>query len=84
MPLVHGKSEKALAQNMRTLHADIGKSPHVQSAKQAVAIALETQRRAGGGKPKRSLRNGQVSDRARERMRNGADEDVDRVDAATA
>lgn len=85
MPLIHGKSGKALAENMRTLHADIGKSPHVQSAKQAVAIALETQRRAGGGKPKpkkerRSFRNGQVSDRARDRM----GEDVDRVDAATA
>jgi hypothetical protein len=40
---------------MRTLHADIGKSPHVQSRKQAVAIALNTQReaikkRAGGGR----------------------------------
>lgn len=45
MPLIHSKSQAALKQNMRTLNADIGKSPHVQSRKQAIAIALETQRR---------------------------------------
>jgi hypothetical protein len=83
MPLVHSASQKALDTNMATLHADIGKSKHVQSRKQAIAIALNTQREAKK-KPKRALRNGQVSDRARERMRNGADEDIDRVDAATA
>lgn len=54
MPLIHSKSKAALQQNMRTLHDEIGKSPHVQSRKQAIAIALETQRRAkkkafGGG-----------------------------------
>lgn len=46
MPLVHSASSKALKQNMRTLYADIGKSPHVQSRAQAIAIAMETQRRA--------------------------------------
>lgn len=53
MPLEHSSSKQALENNMRTLHADIGKSPHVQSRDQAIAIALETQRRAknkaGGG-----------------------------------
>lgn len=47
MPLEHSSSPAALHRNMHTLFGDIGKSPHVQSRKQAVAIALETQRRAG-------------------------------------
>jgi hypothetical protein len=47
MPLIKSGSKAALKKNMETLHAEIGKSPHVQSQKQAVAIALETQRRAG-------------------------------------
>lgn len=46
MPLEHSSSPQALKRNMRTLYADIGKSPHIQSRAQAVAIALETQRRA--------------------------------------
>src|SRR5271156_6282098 len=50
MPLIHSASKAALKQNMRTLHDDIGKSPHVQSRAQAVAIALETQRRAAQGR----------------------------------
>lgn len=54
MPLVHSASENALHKNMATLMRDIGRSPHVQSRKQAVAIALDTQRRArawGGRTP---------------------------------
>ena len=47
MPLIHSSSDKALHENMKTLMSDIGKSPHVKSRAQAVAIALETQRRAG-------------------------------------
>jgi hypothetical protein len=49
MPLIHSSSKKALEENMRTLHGEIGKSPHVQSREQAIAIALETQRRAAEG-----------------------------------
>ena len=52
MPLIHSSSKAALKTNMRTLMNDIGKSPHVQSRKQAIAIALSTQRRGkaeGGG-----------------------------------
>jgi hypothetical protein len=45
MPLEHSSSPAALHRNMHTLFGDIGKSPHVQSRKQAIAIALETQRR---------------------------------------
>jgi len=55
MPLIHSKSPYALHENISTLMHDVGKSPHVQSRKQAIAIALETQRRAGkaggGGTP---------------------------------
>jgi hypothetical protein len=46
MPLEHSASKEALRHNMETLHSEIGKSPHVKSQAQAVAIALETQRRA--------------------------------------
>jgi hypothetical protein len=52
MPLEHSASPEALHRNMHTLMGEIGKSPHVQSRKQAIAIALETQRRGrddGGG-----------------------------------
>jgi hypothetical protein len=47
MPLEHSSSDAALHRNMHTLMGEIGKSPHVQSRKQAIAIALETQRRGG-------------------------------------
>lgn len=49
MPLEHSASPAALHRNMHTLFQDIGQSPHVQSRKQAIAIALETQRRARAG-----------------------------------
>jgi hypothetical protein len=47
MPLVHSKSPGAFKTNVRTLMHDVGKSPHVQSRKQALAIAYSTARRAG-------------------------------------
>lgn len=46
MPLVHSSSPKALKQNIRTLMGDVGNSPKIQTRKQALAIAFETQRRA--------------------------------------
>lgn len=62
MPLIHSASKAALAQNMHTLHEDIGKSPHVQSHEQAVAIALHTQDEARKGhKPKRKRRFGSLA-----------------------
>jgi len=52
MPLIHSKSEPAFKKNVETLMGDVGKSPHVQSRQQALAIAFETKRRGradGGG-----------------------------------
>lgn len=46
MPLIHSKSPKAFKTNVGTLMHDIGKSPHVQSRAQALAIAYSTARRA--------------------------------------
>lgn len=54
MPLIHSKSPEAFNSNVRTLMHEVGKSPHVQSREQALAIAYETQRRGkadGGGTP---------------------------------
>jgi hypothetical protein len=42
MPLKKGKSKKVISANIDTLMGEIGKSPHVKSRKQAIAIALET------------------------------------------
>ncbi len=47
MPLVHSGSDKAFKTNVGTLMHDVGKSPHVQSRVQALAIAYDTKRRAG-------------------------------------
>jgi hypothetical protein len=47
MPLQRSSSPEAFKSNVRTLMGEVGKSPHVQSRKQALAIAYETQRRAG-------------------------------------
>jgi hypothetical protein len=51
MPLVKSKSKKAFKANVRTLMNEIGKSPHVQSRRQALAIAYSVKRRgkANGG-----------------------------------
>jgi hypothetical protein len=47
MPLDRSKSPGAFKTNVRTLMHDVGKSPHVQSREQALAIAYSTARRAG-------------------------------------
>lgn len=44
MPLKSGKSKKAFKQNVKTLMGEVGKSPHVQSKKQALAIAYSKKR----------------------------------------
>ncbi len=46
MPLIKSKSKKAVGKNISKMESE--GYPH----KQAVAATLETQRRAGGGKPK--------------------------------
>lgn len=51
MPLLEGSSDEVRNANIRTLMGEIGKSPHVQSREQALAIAYAKQRRgrAEGG-----------------------------------
>ena len=51
MPLIHSGTNAARDENIRTLMHDVGKSPHVQSREQALAIAYSNQRRnrADGG-----------------------------------
>ena len=53
MPLAHGKSKKAFKMNVERLIPEIGKSPHVQSKAQALAIAYQTQRDAKKKKKKK-------------------------------
>jgi hypothetical protein len=45
MPLIHSSSEPAFKANVRTLMGEVGKSPHVKSREQALAIAFATKRR---------------------------------------
>jgi|SRR5215475_12181446 len=45
MPLEHSSSPGAFKRNVSTLMGEVGQSPHVQSRKQALAIAYATQRR---------------------------------------
>jgi hypothetical protein len=51
MPLVQGSSQAAISENIRRLSHEIGKSPHVQSRRQAIAIAesMARRNRARGG-----------------------------------
>jgi hypothetical protein len=51
MPLEHSSSPAAFKRNVSTLMGEVGKSPHVQSREQALAIAYATKRRgrADGG-----------------------------------
>lgn len=69
MPLIKSSSPGALKANISTLMGEVGKSPHVQSRKQALAIAFSNQRRArrenggevdpvllAGGKDSKALR----------------------------
>ena len=46
MPLIKSPSKKAVGKNIET---EVGAG---KPRKQAIAIALDTQRRAGGGKPR--------------------------------
>lgn len=59
MPLIKSGSDKAFKSNVRTLMGEIGKSPHVQSRAQALAIAYSTKRRgkADGGSLTKSVQN---------------------------
>lgn len=47
MPLDKSGTKQAFKSNVKTLMGEVGKSPHVQSRKQALAIAYATKRRAG-------------------------------------
>ena len=38
MPLIKGDSKQAKQHNIKVLMSEVGKSPHVQSKKQAIAI----------------------------------------------
>jgi hypothetical protein len=49
MPLLSGSSKKVIGENIGTLMGEIGKSPHVKSRKQAIAIAFS---KAGKSKKK--------------------------------
>ena len=58
MPLIKSKSPEAFKSNVKTLMGEVGKSPHVQSREQALAIAYATKRRGramGGTAPKISI-----------------------------
>lgn len=46
MPLKTSASKKAFRMNVQQLMKDVGKSPHVQSRAQALAIAYSKQREA--------------------------------------
>lgn len=46
MPLKHSGSKKAFKSNVKTLMGEVGKSPHVQSKAQALAIAYSEKRKA--------------------------------------
>ena len=46
MPLEKSRSEKAFKRNVSTLMKEVGASPHVQSRKQALAIAYDIKRKA--------------------------------------
>jgi hypothetical protein len=48
MPLLHSSTDSAFKTNVKTLMGEVGKSPHVKSRDQALAIAYATKRRARG------------------------------------
>ncbi len=48
MPLIHSGTESAFKTNVQNLMHEVGKSPHVKSRDQALAIAYATKRRAKG------------------------------------
>lgn len=46
MPLKKSSSKKAFKENVETLMSEVGKSPHVKSKAQALAVAYSEQREA--------------------------------------
>lgn len=52
MPLIHSNSKQAFSENVSNLMHEVGKSPHVKSRDQALAIAYQIKRdqRAAGGR----------------------------------
>ena len=52
MPLKHSASKKAFKSNVKTLMNEVGKSPHVKSKAQALAVAYSEQRQAKKKKKK--------------------------------
>ncbi len=46
MPLKKGSSKKTISANIHTLMHEVGKSPHVKSKKQAIAIAYSKARKS--------------------------------------
>ena len=52
MPLIKSASKKAFKANVETLIKDVGKSPHVKSKDQALAIAYSEKREAEKKKKK--------------------------------
>lgn len=44
MPLLKGSSKKTIGENIGRLMNEVGKSPHVKSRKQAIAIAFSKAR----------------------------------------
>ncbi len=55
MPLKKGSSKKVISENIATLTHEIGKSPHVKSQKQAIAIAYS---KAGKSRKKGKAKKG--------------------------
>jgi len=53
MPLVNSASKKAFRANVEQLMSEVGKSPHVQSKEQALAVAYSKQREAKKKKKKK-------------------------------
>ncbi len=53
MPLSKSASRKAFKANVEQLMSDVGKSPHVQSKAQALAVAYSVQREAKKKKKKK-------------------------------
>ncbi len=60
MPLIKSKSKPAFKQNVRTLMGEVGKSPHVQSRAQALAIAYSTARRAKKAEGGKIIKGGAI------------------------
>ncbi len=53
MPTIKSSSRKAFRSNVEQLMSDVGKSPHVQSREQALAIAFSIKREADKKKKKK-------------------------------